>query len=92
MPPTDQNIIAILNSTENAVLATSLLQQYETENHTLGKHQTVEKDVLRATLRHYWNEDDFVPATLEKSMKVRYYHGVLNFLRREIQRVCERRR
>ena len=80
-----------MNSAENAELANSLFQQFETENAELERTQKVEHDVLRATLRHYWREEDFVPATLEKSMKVRYYNGVLNFLRREIQRVCESR-
>ena len=90
LPPTDQNIIAILNSGENAELANSLFQQFEAENAAMGRTQKVERDVLRATLRHYWKVEDYFPSTLEKSMKVRYYNGILNFLRREIQHICER--
>ena len=48
-----------------------------------------ETDVLRHILRAHWNPDEYQPATLEKTMKLRYYNGVLNFVRRELERVFE---
>lgn len=68
-PPTDRNIMAVLNSV------------------TSGS----DTDVLRHILRAHWNPDDYQPATLEKTMKLRYYNGVMNFVRRELERVFDER-
>lgn len=69
-PPTDRNIIAILDSVS-------------------ADNGGAESSVLKRTLRTHWNPQDYQPATLEKTMKLRFYNGVMNFLRRELERVCK---
>ena len=43
-------------------------------------------DVLKAVLRHHWNSELYKPASLEKVMTLSYFHGVMDYTRREVKR------
>lgn len=79
--PTDANIRALLNSPENHERVMNLLKKYQEMGETPD-----EMDIVRTVLRHYWKESDYGQPSVEKSMKLHYYHGVMDYLRREIKR------
>ena len=82
--PTEANLRALLNSSENSKQIQTLLDQYKAMGETPD-----ETDIIRAVLRHHWKEEDYDSPATKKLMKLHYYNGVMSYLKREIKRYFE---
>lgn len=79
--PTEANIRALLNSPENRQQIKAIIDNYK----ALGEVPD-ETDIIRAVLRHHWQEKDYDSPATKQLMKLHYYNGVMSYLKREIKR------
>ena len=75
--PSDANIKALLNSQHNYEKIRGLSEKYG---------ETITEDVMKKIMRFYWKTEDYSSPAHEQIMKLHYYNGIVNFIKRETAR------